>query len=84
MGGLPEQNPYPPVQPSELAHLTQSTLEISSEFFADTSTHFPDTSLPISLQTNYEEGVHCPDTIRYTPKWWDHKWVLKEYRTLRW
>lgn len=33
----------PPLQHSELTHLTQSTLEISSEFFAETSTHFSDT-----------------------------------------
>lgn len=43
MGRLAEQNLYPPLQPSELAHLTQSTWEISSEFFAEIFTHFPDT-----------------------------------------
>lgn len=43
VGGLAEQNLYPPVQPTELAPLTQGTLEISSEFLAETPTHFPDT-----------------------------------------
>lgn len=51
VGRLAEQTLYPPLQHSQLTHLTQSTLEISSEFFAETSTHFSDTFfLLLSLQ----------------------------------